>query len=236
MVKQEITTAGLTTSEDGSMKGGLRDSVRREGANKRISEALRKAKKRREDINISDRLTELILLRGARPQDTTELLDSSDGEDKKNKKSIDFARELLRKGLISEDTTSWRFLVLHYHNNKRNFPASFFDMLRLEVFYKGIKEARKGDLTLINLYRNAGYVIDSAGFDTSLADEEDYVAGLIDEKPAGTNEDGYGFYKEDIDGRWREPVASGDSGMITDSSMQSISREISRNFQPQKVR
>lgn len=236
MIEQEITTVGLTTSEDGAMKGSLRDGIRRGGAKKRISEALRKAKKRREDIDISDRLTELILLRGARPQDATELLDSSQEEDKKDKKSIDFARELLRKGLISEDTTLWEFLVLHYRNDKRNSPASYFDMLRLEVFYKGIQEAKRGDLALINLYQNIGSNIDGVWFDTSLVEEEGYVAGLIDEKPAGKKEDVYGFYREDMHGRWREPVASGNSGIIADSSRQSVSRKIMRNFQPREVK
>lgn len=193
-------------------------------------------KERRKGMDVSDERIGHLLLRGARPQTIAEISGSSDDEDKKNKENIDFARELLRQGLISEDLTYWRSLVLHYRNNKRNFPASFFDMLRLEVFYKGIQEAKRGDLTLINLYRNTGYMIGSAGFDTSLADEEDFVAGLIDEKPAGLNEDRFGYYREDEYGRWRQPVASGDSGIIADSSMQSVSRGIIKNFEPQKVK
>ncbi len=201
---------------------------------------MRSERKREEDMDVSGKWKGMLLLREASPQTIDELLNLSQEEDKKDNKSILFARELLRKELISEDLTSWRFLLLHYRKNKRNFPESFFDRLRLEVFYKGIQEARGGDLTLINLYQNIGSNIDGVWFDTSLVKEEGYVAGLvaglIDEKPAGKKEDEHGFYREDTYGRWREPVASGDSGIIFDSSRQSVSREIIRNFQPQEVR
>lgn len=236
MARQEIATAGLTIYGNEVKESGSGD-WRQTEMGKRISKALRKKPKGgREGMETSDKWRELLLLRDASPQTIEELLNSSQEEDEKSKESIDFARELLRKGLISEDLTAWRSLVLHYRNNKRNFPAPFFDMLRLEVFYKGMQEARRGDLTLLNLYRNTGYMIGSAWFDTSLADEEDFVAGLIDEKPAGINEDRFGYYREDEYGRWRQPVASGNSGIIADSSMQSVSREIIKNFKPQKVR
>lgn len=234
MMEQEITTAGLTTSGNGIKSGRPAGWHSTEYSQRKMSES----KKREVNMDVSGEWKELLLLRGARPQTIADLSDSSQDKDRKSKESIDFARELLREGLISEDLTAWRSLVLHYRNNKRNFPASFFDMLRLEVFYKGIQEARRGDLTSINLYRNMGFKIDSAGFDASLADEEDFVACLIDGKPAGIKEDRFGYYREDEYGRWRQPVASGESGsgIIFDSSIQSISREIIRDFDPQKVR
>ena len=231
MIEQEITLADQLISGNGRKRGRPAERNLTEYSKRKM----RKAGQREEDMDASGEWRRLFLLRDAHPQIIAELLDSSDDEDKKNKESIDFARELLRKGLISEDTTSWRFLILHYRNNKRKFPASFFDMLRLEVFYKGLQEARRGDLALLNLYRDTGYMIDS-GFDTNLTGEEDYVASLIDEKPAGMSEDSFGYYREDEYGRWRQPVASGDSGIIADSSMHSISREIMRNFEPQQVR
>ena len=231
MTEQEIATAGSTTFENG-VKSGRSHT---EDGKRNISEGLkRRAKERKEGVDVNGKWTEFLLLRGARIQTIAEFSDLSDDKDKKDKESINFARELLVRGLISEDTTAWRFLDLHYRNNKRNFPA-FFDMLRLEVFYKGIQEARRGDLTSINLYRDTGHMIDPR-FDTNLADEEDYVAGLIDEKPAGMSEDRLGYFREDEYGRGGGPVASSGSGIIADSSMHSVSREIMRNFEPPKVR
>lgn len=188
-----------------------------------ISEGLkRRARGKRENMDVSDEWKELLLLRGAHPQTIDELSGSSQDKDEKNQKSIDFARELLAKGLINEDLTAWRVL--------RNIQVSFFDKLRLEVFYKGLQQALIGNLALMNSYIDTGHLIDNAGFDTSLADEEGYVAGLIDEKPAGIKEDRFGYYREDKDGRWREPVVSGNGVLTVDSPKDSVSRRIRRDL------
>lgn len=202
-----------------------------EDSKRKMRESREKAKERRESMDTSDKWTERLLLRGASPQTIAELSDSSDEEDEKKKKSILFARELLSEGLISEDLTSWRFLDLHYRNNKRSSSVSFFDMLRVEVFYKGIQEAKRGDLTLINLYRSIGYMVDPEGFETSLADEEDFVSSIIDEKPEGVGVDSSGYYNEDGDGnRWRQPVVSGNGVLTVDSPRHSVSRRIRRDL------
>ncbi len=189
---------------------------------------------RKRGVSMDERVqwSGLLRSRGASPQTIAELLDLSDDEDERNKRNIVFARELLRGEKISEDLTAWRFLALQYRNNKRKLPVSFFDILRLEVFYQAIQEARLGDMKLINLYKDTGYTIDPAGFDTSLAVEEDYVASLIDGKPPGTEEDTFGLYREDEHGRkWRQPMGSGDrNGMTFDSSRQSVKRLIHRGL------
>ena len=227
--------------KNGAKSGRSSEWHQTEDAKARIGEGVKRtAQEKKMGMDVSEEWKRFLLLRGAYPKTIAKLLDSAQNNNGENSgspldhsRSIDFARGLLEEGLIGEDLTGWRFLLFNYRNNRRKLPVSFFDMLRLEVFYKGIQQAGRGDFRLINLYRDTGSRIDHEGFEASLADEEDFVASLIAEKPEGIDVDRSGYYDEDDEGnRWRQPMEFKDGGMIFDSPLLALSRTIMRERKP----
>lgn len=211
-----------------------------EDLKRKMREGREKAKQGEVSIVDGGEWKRLFLLRGAYPKTIARLSDSPQNNNGENSfqsarctKSIDFAKGLLSQGLISEDLTDWKFLISSYRKSGRKFPASFFDMLRLEVYCRGIREALEGDMKSLNLYTDTGYVIYRLDFDKSLADEEDFVASLMCKTPEVANVDGSGYFTV-RDGILGRPVVFGTGDrMRGDSPRQAILRKIFRERKPE---
>lgn len=130
-----------------------------------------------------------------------------------------FARKLIEDGLITGDLADWNGLYELYTKNRRSLPEGFSDRLRLEGFFAA---HRNGDQVLLAKYKEIGDNIDSRWFDTSLADDEDFIAvhaGVFGGRE-DIGEDKNGLYHVDEFGRrWRTPVQENGVIVFDDSKL-----------------
>lgn len=89
-------------------------------------------------------------------------------------KSLRFAQEMFRQGLIPKERIYWDKL----HALGLNLPDSFTDKLNLEFFLKARIEMVKGNPELMNQYSTLGEKIDPDWFTAHLNSERRFIAEL----------------------------------------------------------
>lgn len=144
-------------------------------------------------------------------------------------RSIEFVRVLHSEGFIGTDLFGWHLLFKLYMLERRKLPDSIAERIRLEAFFLAKLSQRAGDQRPIIKYNTLGLELGGSWFETSLADEEDFISNSIMSASGGSSEDRHGFYREDEDGnRWREPIGSGENGIICDSTEMVLQRRMLR--------
>lgn len=147
------------------------------------------------------------------------------------RKSRMFAHELWLAGLFAEGISAWEQLHEMYSKHQRALPTIPAQKLRLELFLKARKELKQeGKKELLDRYVDLGKKVDGRWFDISLAEEEDFITYVLDNRLA-LHEDKLGLYTIDKEGyRWRQPVGAGDRGIIFDSSNEARRRGETRRM------
>ncbi|MBI2031836.1 MAG: hypothetical protein HYT08_04460 [Candidatus Levybacteria bacterium] len=147
------------------------------------------------------------------------------------KRGIEITRKIIAEELLSESLWDWDNMVALYEKHGRFLSARFSDRLRLEVFLTGIRNAKKGEPAVLSRLMEIESSLPSYLSDASLEKEKDFIGENFVEDPVGVKRDEIGYFREDEDGRWREPVVSGQQGgIIVDSPNEALRREISRSI------
>jgi len=145
-------------------------------------------------------------------------------------RSTEIAKKIIKKELISSDLLNWNRLLMLYEKNKRPLPESFSDRLRLEVFLAGIINAKRGDHTLLTQIMDLETSISLLFSEANLEDEKDFIGENFAENPVNMKHDQIGYFREDENGRWRQPIGFTDKGIIVDSPSETLRREIARKI------
>src|SRR3989344_657238 len=115
--------------KNGAKRGRPAGWSHTEDSIRKMREGWKKARQREVGTPLQGEWRKPILLRGARPQTIARLSDppqNNNGENSglplNHSRSIDFVKGLLSEGLIGEDLTDWKFLILSYRMNGRKLP------------------------------------------------------------------------------------------------------------------
>ena len=131
-------------------------------------------------------------------------------EEEKNQ--IEFAKIAQEKGFFTDDLTCWNSFNSLYESLGRKLPPSFYERLRLEVFFSAIEHAKGGETTLLNNYAEIGKSIGLEWFNL-LANEEGVIrAKLLTYWADG--EDEKGFFQLNANGGKVRQVVNEDEGLI----------------------